>query len=497
MIGYGTKDKTPIDAIQFAINSGYTLIDTKNTNKSLLQYKKLRFERNKIMFCSKLVGEENKYVHDPKNVRTDVLKSLDNIGLTYWDIFYIHTTFSYNSTPILDTYDELIKLKNEGYIKNIGLSNVTFDQLNAVCLNRVKPDYIQIEIHPYLTENKIVSFCILNDIKIIAHSPFGSNILFKDMNKNKVLIELSKKYNQSVYSIILKWHVSRGIIPIPSSKNKENIKNNININFVIDNDDLCSITNLNKNKRVYIKPNHHEYRYKQINKPFPEWKQQKNNLCGNKDVDELIMNGYKVDKLYNIDDNLYDICSKINIFMSNNEDKCKKEKLYERDYQIFYKGDEIDILINNIKSNRYLNNLAENYLKKKKITKQVYITKNTVNNDLLAKHSSLYHRDSQKQPNMKVVIYLNNVTAENGALNIVTNESNKEELTDYNLKWYLETAFRNKTPRTTKEELIKKGYYIKTIFGNEYTCIIFDGTIIHNGGHIYKGFRNSIYIEYF
>ena len=66
-------------------------------------------------------------------------------------------------------------------------------------------------------------------------------------------------------------------------------------------------------------------------------------------LENVDLEGYK---LYNIDDNLYDICSKINIFMSNNEDKCKKEKLYERDYQIVYKGDEIDILINSIKDTR-------------------------------------------------------------------------------------------------------------------------------------------------
>jgi diketogulonate reductase-like aldo/keto reductase len=494
MIGYGTKDKTPIECIQYAIDNNYKLIDTKNTNRSLGQYKKLKFDRSSVMICSKFVGEENKEAHNPKMIFNRCLDSLKKAGLKYWDVYYMHTTYSYNSYNILDTYDELLKLKEDGYILNVGLSNITLDQLRAVCYNRNKPDYIQIEIHPYLTENKILDYCLRNGIKVVAHSPFGSNVLFKKMNNDKVLKDISNKYNRSVYSIILKWHISRGIIPIPSSKNKVNIENNINLDFDLHSEDVLKITNMNKNHRVYIKPNHNDYRYKLCNTPYPKWIE-KDPICKKyKNVLELANNGYIVDKLYILDNKLYDICSCINMFINTNRNILKKETLYERDYQTYYKNKELIELTDCIKNNKYLNTLAENYLNKKKITKQIYVCKNELSNDLLAKHSCLYHRDSQKQPNMKVVIYLNDVNTENGCLNLVTNE---KEINNDNVRWYLEKAFRNKTPRTTKEELLDNGYIIKPIIGTQYTCIIFDGTVVHNGGHIYKGYRESIYIEYF
>ena len=67
----------------------------------------------------------------------------------------------------------------------------------------------------------------------------------------------------------------------------------------------------------------------------------------------------------------------------------KKEKFSVNRLSNCYKGDEIDILINSIKGIYYLNSFIENYLKKEKL-QNLYITRNVINNDLLAKYSSLY-----------------------------------------------------------------------------------------------------------
>jgi len=257
MIGYGTKPNTKSIYIRYAIEKGYKMIDTKNSNKNISYFKEILkgINRENIIICSKLVGFKNPENHRPCNIKKKCLEMLKEAGLEYWDIYYIHTTHSFGNIPILDTYRELIKLKEEGLTKNIGLSNITQQQLETIIINSVKPDYIQIEIHPYLTENRLISFCKENDIKIVAHSPLGSKFRKKIFDE-QILIELSKKYNKTISQIILQWHISRGIIPIPSSTNLNHIKQNLNSLFSISEIDLNKITNINKNLRVWIKKNH-------------------------------------------------------------------------------------------------------------------------------------------------------------------------------------------------------------------------------------------------
>ena len=132
----------------------------------------------------------------------------------------------------MKTYNELLSLKEEKLCLNVGLSNITFEQLEAIVINSKKPDYIQIEIHPYLVEERIVNFCKNNQIKIVAHSPFGSS-LWDEIAKDKILLELSNKHNLTVAQLVLNWHVSRGIIPIPSSNDKNHMESNLKLIYPI------------------------------------------------------------------------------------------------------------------------------------------------------------------------------------------------------------------------------------------------------------------------
>ena len=69
LTGFGTKSDTPLSSIQMALDEGYTLIDTKDSNKSIDYFKNLKYDRNKIKFCSKLMGESSGSNHKAENVR--------------------------------------------------------------------------------------------------------------------------------------------------------------------------------------------------------------------------------------------------------------------------------------------------------------------------------------------------------------------------------------------------------------------------------------------
>ena len=60
------------------------------------------------------------------------------------------------------------------------------------------------------------------------------------------MLKLSEKYKRTIAEIILRWHVQKGVIPIPKSSNEERIKENFNIfDFEISDNDIDIIDSLN------------------------------------------------------------------------------------------------------------------------------------------------------------------------------------------------------------------------------------------------------------
>ena len=462
MIGFGTKSTTASNIIQCAIESGYTFIDSKDSNTSLSEFKNVAFDRKNLWICSKLMGESSPENHNPKNVHNSCLNALQKAGLSYWDIYYMHTTYAFGNYPILETYAELLKLKQEGKTLYVGLSNVTYEQLEAIVLNSTKPDYIQIEIHPYLIEERIVQFCKSNCIKIVAHSPLGSS-LWLTLSKDSVLLNLAKKYNVTVAQLVLNWHISREIIPIPSSNNKTNIVNNLQ-RFEISMDDVNIINILNKNKRVYVKPNHYES-IGNICNPLPKRKLmlndlQKDNGAQSSIVNDIVQKGFHICKTH-IDDELHSLC--IKLLQKNPNEKA---------------------LVDKIKQNKFIVSVSNKY---GTILNKCVVRTNVPNENLMPVGTQLFHRDTQLQKTLKIIIYLSDVQKETGPLQIIYPEH------DMNLKWYKDKLNARTTPEDIYQNVPKEN--ILSIVGPKFTMILFEGSVLHCGGYVQKGYRKIVYFE--
>ena len=107
----------------------------------------------------------------------------------------------------------------------------------------------QIEIHPLSAKEEMLQYCHKNNIQLVAWSPIMRGRVFS----NELIIGLSEKYKKTIAQIILRWHVQRGVIPIPKSSNKERIKENLNIfDFEISNEDMKIINSLNESDSVSV-----------------------------------------------------------------------------------------------------------------------------------------------------------------------------------------------------------------------------------------------------
>ena len=247
-IGYGTyqiRKKSEIEnSIKIAYDNGYRLFDTAvmygNENLIGNAFIKHKIPREDIFITTKILPSDMTYEKSKKSIE----ESLKKLKLKYIDMVLIHWPEVKKKEDRINVWKALEESVNEGKVKCIGVSNFLEGHLNHILSNcKIKPVVNQIECNPLYYDKETIDFCKSQNILIEAYCPlaeFDSKLI-----KNKIIVDLSKKYNKTVPQIILKWIMQKGIIPLPKSVHKEYIIQNINLDdFEINNDDMKLIDGL-------------------------------------------------------------------------------------------------------------------------------------------------------------------------------------------------------------------------------------------------------------
>ena len=249
VFGIGTFMIEPDDAersVEFALKNGYRLIDTANAymNERAVGrgIRKSGISREEIFVSTKLWAS----VYEDDSA---VDKTLERLGLDYIDLLFIHQPTSNWKAG----YKQLERAYKEGKIKAIGISNFEgkyIEELLQTC--EIKPQVIQVEAHPYFTQDELRKITDKEDIKIMSWYPLGHGD--SSLINESVFTELANKYNKSNAQIILRWHTQMGFVVIPGTKNEEHILQNADIfDFTLKDDEMEKVAEINKNKRYYIR----------------------------------------------------------------------------------------------------------------------------------------------------------------------------------------------------------------------------------------------------
>lgn len=132
-----------------------------------------------------------------------------------------------------------------GLIRSIGVSNFEPEHLDAIIeATGVTPAINQIEIHPYWVQEQMVAENRKRGIITEAWSPLGRG---SAALKESIITDLANKYQKSAGQVILRWHVDRGILPLPKSRNLSHQRENLAIfDFELTEEEINAINRLNK-----------------------------------------------------------------------------------------------------------------------------------------------------------------------------------------------------------------------------------------------------------
>ena len=168
-------------------------------------------------------------------------ESLARLRLDAVDLYLIHWPVA-GSEAYLDTWRALIKLKQDGRAKSIGVSNFMVPHLQRLIDETgVTPSVNQIELHPRFQQKELREFHAKNGIATEAWSPLGQGTILD----NEDIVALARKYSKTPAQVILRWHLDNGFIAIPKSVTPSRIRENLDIfDFSLDAEDNRTIARL-------------------------------------------------------------------------------------------------------------------------------------------------------------------------------------------------------------------------------------------------------------
>ena len=165
----------------------------------------------------------------PEWLRTSCEQSLRDLDLECLFLYQLHAPDP--NVPLEESMGELARLRDEGKIRHIGLSNVNGTEIDTAL--KIAPIIsVQNKCNVLLKKsfsNGVVDFCGKKNIAFIPHSPVGGHGQQGCMAGSAVIIGIAAKYKASPQQIALAWLLAQGdhIIPIPGASRVASIVSSV------------------------------------------------------------------------------------------------------------------------------------------------------------------------------------------------------------------------------------------------------------------------------
>ena len=202
--------------------------------------------------------------HAPEHVQLALEKSLSDLRLDYLDLYSIHFPIAqayvpietryppewfydpsasepkieFAKVPLQATWQAMESLVNKGLVRHIGVCNYNTALLvDLTNYARIQPSMLQIESHPYLTQERLIKLAQNLGIEVTSFSPLGA-LSYLELNmadktesilEKEVVVHAAERVQKTPAQVVLRWGVQRGCAIIPKSTKLQRLKENIEI----------------------------------------------------------------------------------------------------------------------------------------------------------------------------------------------------------------------------------------------------------------------------
>ncbi len=240
ILGLGTWKLTDstADVIVRALELGYPMIDTSGdygTQPGIGEgLQRSGRPRESYYLVTKVEETDDAYEATKKD--------LADLQLDYADLMLIHRPPDSGAGE--DLWRGLIKARDEGLTKDIGVSNYSEEQIQALIdATGETPVVNQIEWSPFGWSKAMLEFCGAENIVIQAYSPMTRS----ERLSHEALVGLADKYKKSPAQLLIRWSLRKGVVPLPKANQAEHLQENIAVfDFELSAEDMGTLDALNE-----------------------------------------------------------------------------------------------------------------------------------------------------------------------------------------------------------------------------------------------------------
>ncbi len=246
------NDSHRIKIIRAGVELGMTLIDTAEAyQEGYLEEivgRAIVGLRDKVFISTKFSPIHN----DAKGVRKAAEGSLRRLGVDHVDLYQIH--WPNPSIHIEETMDALGRLKREGKIKHIGVSNFSlkkFTEAQKVSHEKIESNQLEYNLVERGAEFDFFPYSEKNQILVIAYTP-----LLVPIKNREFLESLAQKYRKTTRQVILNWLIShKTVVPIPRTLDFKHLRDNaVAADFEMNKEDILEISDIFSPKIIEVLP---------------------------------------------------------------------------------------------------------------------------------------------------------------------------------------------------------------------------------------------------
>lgn len=201
MIGEKVDEAAFCKMIDYFIEHGFNYFDTAHpylkgeSEKAIKKCLTSRYPRDAYVLADKLTSP---YFDKTEEIKPLVLKELELCGVSYFDFFLLHAQGrkNYPKYRELGAYKEVKKLKEEGYIRHIGLSfHDTPEYLEMILTENPFIEFVQIQLNyldwenPGVQSREVYEVCRRHNLPVIVMEPVKGGTLANLPEKGKKAID--------------------------------------------------------------------------------------------------------------------------------------------------------------------------------------------------------------------------------------------------------------------------------------------------------------------